>query len=241
MFNPANFNVAKSIATPVLKTDPTSNRLTAEVAQKIKALEQAAARFAIRRDSFAAGKSETCLDIAAKLERFGSFASEKQAEFADKLVAWSLPRQYSAVIEATVLPPVDLPKAPVIEERKATTLPKLFDLMQRLSKLTIGDITIARKNQDSLCWIKLEGVEKVVGRIVDGGVVTLFARQDNTGRMVDQPALLSRLAAIETDPEAAAVRHGKASGRCSICSRDLTDPVSIERGIGPICIGKAGW
>jgi|GEM_PF-2749323 len=235
MFNPANFNVAKSIATPVLKTDSTSNRLTAEIAQKIHALEQAAARFAIRRDSFAVGKSETCLDIAAKLERFGSFASDKQAEFADKLVIWSLPRERAA------LPPVELPKAPVIEERKATTLPKLFDLMQRLSKLTIGSITIARKNQDSLCWIKLEGVEKVVGRITDGGVVTLFARQDNTGRMVNQPDLLSRLAAIETDPEAAAVRHGKASGRCSICSRDLTDPVSIERGIGPICIGKAGW
>lgn len=225
MFNAASFTLN---ANRVLATDPTSNRPADEITLKIQALEQAAARFALRRDSFAQGKSDTCLDIAAKLQRFGSFASEKQAEFADKLIAWSLPR-------------VELPKPPVIEERKATTLPKLFDLMQRLSKLTIGSITIARKNQDSLCWIKLEGVEKVVGRITDGGVVTLFARQDNTGRMVNQPELLSRLASIEQDPEAAAVRHGKASGRCSICSRDLTDPVSIERGIGPICIGKAGW
>jgi len=41
--------------------------------------------------------------------------------------------------------------------------------MQRLAKLHIGQITIVRKNQDSLCWIKFEGIEKVVGRLTDGG------------------------------------------------------------------------
>lgn len=37
------------------------------------------------------------------------------------------------------------------------------------------------------------------------------------------------------DPEQAAIAFGKEFGLCSICSRTLTDPDSIARGIGPIC------
>lgn len=33
------------------------------------------------------------------------------------------------------------------------------------------------------------------------------------------------------------VRH---SGRCGRCSRELTDPVSQDRGIGPVCFAKMG-
>jgi hypothetical protein len=43
------------------------------------------------------------------------------------------------------------------------------------------------------------------------------------------------------DPLAAAIAYGKQFGECAICARELTDPVSIERGIGPICAGKFGW
>jgi hypothetical protein len=32
--------------------------------------------------------------------------------------------------------------------------------------------------------------------------------------------------------------YGKATGRCSICDRELTDPNSIAAGIGPICATK---
>jgi len=37
------------------------------------------------------------------------------------------------------------------------------------------------------------------------------------------------------DPEQAAIAYGKQFGSCSACGRELSDPVSIERGIGPIC------
>lgn len=43
------------------------------------------------------------------------------------------------------------------------------------------------------------------------------------------------------DPLSAAIRYGKVSGSCSCCGRELTDPQSIERGIGPICATKFGW
>lgn len=43
------------------------------------------------------------------------------------------------------------------------------------------------------------------------------------------------------DPLSVAIRYGKESGECSCCGRELTDPTSIERGIGPICATKYGW
>jgi hypothetical protein len=48
------------------------------------------------------------------------------------------------------------------------------------------------------------------------------------------------LAAIAADPRGEAVRYGRATGSCSCCGRELTDPVSIEQGIGPICVTKWG-
>jgi len=45
---------------------------------------------------------------------------------------------------------------------------------------------------------------------------------------------------VSADPRGEAVRHGKETGRCSCCGRTLTDPVSIELGIGPICINNWG-
>jgi hypothetical protein len=66
---------------------------------------------------------------------------------------------------------------------------------------------------------------------------------------VTRSALDSRLSddvkatimAVANDPLTAAIRYGKVSGECSCCGRELTDPRSIERGIGPICAEKFGW
>lgn len=45
--------------------------------------------------------------------------------------------------------------------------------------------------------------------------------------------------AIAADPLAVGVAYGKKTGMCCCCGRELTDPVSIERGIGPIC--ESNW
>lgn len=45
-------------------------------------------------------------------------------------------------------------------------------------------------------------------------------------------ALLEQIA---DDPQAAAKAFGKQTGHCGRCGRKLTDPVSIEFGIGPVC------
>lgn len=193
-------------------------------------LKAAARRFAQRTDNFAQGKADTCLDIAAKLERFGSFASPKQAEFARKLIEWSVPAWERQQPEAR-----PTREAVAAAQPAPVLLPRLFALMQRLAKLEIGALKLARKNGDSLVWVKHAACEGVVGKLENGTLVIFHGRI--AGRITAQE-LRDALAAIEADPEAAAVLHGKASGRCAVCSRDLTDPESIARGIGPICAEK---
>lgn len=52
--------------------------------------------------------------------------------------------------------------------------------------------------------------------------------------------LVERLKAIAANPFDAAVRYGRETGSCSCCGRELTNKLSIELGIGPICREKWG-
>ena len=45
---------------------------------------------------------------------------------------------------------------------------------------------------------------------------------------------------IAADPREAAVRYGRKTGTCSCCGAELTNQVSIDLGIGPICREKWG-
>lgn len=49
------------------------------------------------------------------------------------------------------------------------------------------------------------------------------------------------LKVIAENPLEAAVRYGRATGRCACCGRELSDPKSIALGIGPICADKWGF
>lgn len=51
----------------------------------------------------------------------------------------------------------------------------------------------------------------------------------------------SEILAVCRDPKAAALSFGRRTGRCSVCSRTLTDPKSIAAGIGPICAERFGF
>ncbi|MCH9729159.1 MAG: hypothetical protein K0U84_05675 [Actinomycetia bacterium] len=47
-----------------------------------------------------------------------------------------------------------------------------------------------------------------------------------------------QMAAIVENPGKYAGRYGMHSGNCGFCGRKLTDPASVERGIGPECLKK---
>lgn len=177
-------------------------------------LRAAADRFGARTDQFAAGKSDICLDLAAKLERFGNYVSPKQQEFAGKLVAWSLPRKPEMIADW------------------GRPVPKLFAVMQKHSTLHVDPLKLSRRNQDSLVWIMFNGA--CVGKIEDERATVWKHKAAAAGTA--PLAVLALIEEFEADPLAAAKKYGKASGRCCSCGRDLTDPVSIDAGIGPRCI-----
>ena len=77
-------------------------------------------------------------------------------------------------------------------------------------------------------YVKVQGT--YAGKIVGGRL------QATASAPSDARALVAKVAA---DPLGEAVRYGKLRGACACCGRTLTDPVSIERGIGPIC--AEGW
>jgi hypothetical protein len=46
---------------------------------------------------------------------------------------------------------------------------------------------------------------------------------------------------IKDDPALHSQLFGHVVGACGVCGSPLTDPESIELGIGPICAGKMAW
>jgi hypothetical protein len=123
-------------------------------------------------------------------------------------------------------------QAKAAQPQASDMLPKLHDVMQRHAKFYAGDLTLSRRNADQLVWIKHAAAEKVIGKL-DNGRLSLWQRPG-----VDLGAVRAVLDEFEGAPLQAAMRYGKLAGRCCSCGRELTDPASIEAGIGPICADK---
>jgi hypothetical protein len=100
--------------------------------------------------------------------------------------------------------------------------------------LRVGDITLslagAKAKQQGAIYVKVGG--NYQGKIMDGKFHKTYACTD---------ALQDKIVEIGKDPMAAAISHGRLTGACACCGRRLVDPVSVERGIGPICATKFGW
>lgn len=65
------------------------------------------------------------------------------------------------------------------------------------------------------------------GRITRGGE---FIGTRNTPK-----ELPDFLRSLNEDPAGVAAEYGKRNGACCFCARELTDPVSVEQGYGPVC------
>jgi hypothetical protein len=77
-----------------------------------------------------------------------------------------------------------------------------------------------------------------------GALYVKTAEGDYAGKIIDnrfRPTasadddLKAALLKVAADPQAAAVDYGKRSGQCACCGRALTNALSVELGIGPIC------
>jgi hypothetical protein len=188
-----------------------------------------ARRCSQRADSFAANSSEAAFDIAAKLERFGSYASQKQADYAAKLVGWAKPRESAPAAPVAAPAPVAPSTLPV---------PQLASLIapDRFAGLQVGGLTFRLRNDPAdLVWVKDGG--DLVG-VIDR--TTAEFKPVRAG-LRNREGYLTAVAAIEVDPRRALEDHGTRTGRCGCCGRLLTDPTSVSIGIGPVCREKSGW
>lgn len=202
---------------PVVTTPSASNAAHADRAL-VEPLERAVKVYLDRGQT---RNAETCTSMLAKLDQYGHFASDSQRAYATDLAR-----------RAATLPV----RLPPTKPRGTVPMPNTFDAMQRLSKITFESIELVRRNQDSLCWIKHPSYEGVIGVLKDG--VAELHQAKIARAELSLPGLMRALREIEADPVEAAKRYGKLSGRCSCCGRDLTDPASIEIGVGPICLTR---
>jgi Family of unknown function (DUF6011) len=68
-----------------------------------------------------------------------------------------------------------------------------------------------------------------------GWSVQLYVSDDTTRVKLAFPTQLDMLKRIAPDQEAASRRFGLEFGRCGVCGRGLTNDLSRELGIGPVC------
>lgn len=125
--------------------------------------------------------------------------------------------------------------APVIEN---TALMDAFAKARaaglKFPRITLGAVVISPAGESSknagALYVKEEG--QYLGKVMGGK----FLRVRECG---DEQA--QRVADLLADPKAAAKAYGIKTGRCCLCNRELTDPVSIANGIGPVCETNYGF
>jgi hypothetical protein len=159
--------------------------------------------------------------------KFGSF-TDRQRPYAERFANCFPASLEKAPFEQA---PVQAPSAP--EKPQATLCPNICGIvhLNGFSRFTVGKLGLSLKNDGSVIWVKWDG--KIAGSIDPATTAYRSSRRYLADYALAQA--LAALVAIEADPLAAARENGVKTGRCSCCGRPLTDPTSIEFGIGPIC------
>ena len=105
---------------------------------------------------------------------------------------------------------------------------KMYDVGNKRSKFQVRlpGVTISTVNRGSNigCLYVYEN-QQYVGKITHSGVLIGNVSEDVKNILEDANENLLRLAKI----------YGHETGNCSLCGRTLSDPLSIQMGIGPIC------
>ncbi len=86
--------------------------------------------------------------------------------------------------------------------------------------------------------LSFSGAEIYVNSAIDGAYLgKIVGNGFSKGSKCDAGRAASVLA-VMSDPLAYAVAYGRETGSCSCCGRELSDPISVERGVGPVCLAN---
>lgn len=160
--------------------------------------------------------------------------TENQLAACFRLMAKDVQRKLDTEKRVVSAPSIDIAK---IEEAFAKASVALKRPKLHLDAFTIKHAGPNSKNAGALYVTDhtkpdAEGKPEYLGKIVGGKFIATRSCGDER-----QAAVL--LAAA--DPQAATIRFGRMTGCCGCCGRQLVDPESVARGIGPICAERYGW
>lgn len=179
-----------------------------------------------------APRFEFAAAMAEALTKYGSL-TEKQHATVTRLRLRDAERDAERKVEATTREA----SAPVVTVARIV---EAFDAARangiQRPKAYLGDykFSLAPSSGRNAGALYVTGVanDAYLGKIVDGRFLRV---RECT------PEQEAEIVAVASDPKAAAIAFGRRTGRCSCCGRELTNHVSIDLGIGPICAEKYGW
>lgn len=168
-------------------------------------------------------RSNFAQDLAVKFNRL----SEKQYAWAHKLA-------------------VDANTVAVVDSNEPSQFEALFNAFEAAKSKGAKRLTLrfnginVKPNRDlTALWVTSQTETEEGNYGLQPKFLGKVTRTSLDSRLSDD--VKSVIMGAASDPLTAAIRYGKVSGECSCCGRELTDPQSIERGIGPICARKFGW
>jgi len=164
-------------------------------------------------------------------ERYGSF-TDRQRPHVQRLV--SAEATPAPVAAETPNAPQSAPAAAWVQGIRQSIVRRAYPRLSalfvpgRLARLTVNPIRISRKHEEAIAFVRYG--TQTVGVLENGEF-----RSTSGMRYASPEEVFAVLDRIEADPVAAAAQHGQETGRCSVCSRELTNATSIARAMGPVC------
>lgn len=181
---------------------------------------------------------EFALDLRQKLGKFGSL-TKAQIDAARRAMA-----RLAEIKAAQAQERLNTKTLDVSHIRTAFAKARESGIRRPKMRLLSGERSYTvefRDRQPDKLYVKNQG--DVVGWINEESKFvpfkrdTMFAHEFANNTEIAQQ-MRAEIESACSDPEQAAKAYGQRFGACSICGRELTDPVSIERNIGPICESK---
>lgn len=180
-------------------------------------------------------RNEFAGSLWSGLHRFGGL-TDGQRGAVEKILAQNAEKAAEAAKRALEAPAADTAGVDRLKLAFDTAIANAREKGRglRSPRITIGGVVISpagatSKNPGAL-YVKDAGT--YLGKVQGG---RFFASRE-CGKDQEQKVL-----SFIADPKAAAIAYGKETGICCVCARTLTNPTSIEAGIGPICAEQWGW
>jgi len=173
------------------------------------------------------GKRSFATDLRAKLKKF-KVLTEGQLAAVQKIMTGATPAVATTEVDAGAMAAVQAAFDSAIES--GIKRPKL-----RLATFVLSPAKATSTNAGAIYvndaeQLGEEGGKLYLGKIVAGQFSPVKACTTERRQQIVEAC---------ADPLKEAIAYGRRTGVCACCGRELTDPESIDRGIGPVC--AATW